>query len=127
MKRIYIVFLALIAVQIASWVYFNSAIKQANENFDEKNKIVTQLVNFDRQWSKKNQKLELKRIYDFLNAFDIKYEVKEKKNKKTITLQLKKLNSNRVISFILNRNIKIKQFKLDKLDNYNLRLILEVI
>jgi len=127
LKKIYIVFFTLLAIQITSWLYFNETIKQANEKLNDKNEIITQLYELDKTWSKKNQKLELKRIYDFLNAFDIKYEVKEKKNKKTITLQLKKPNSNKVISFILNKNIRIKQFKLDKLDNYNLRLILEVI
>ena len=127
MKKIYIVFFTLLAIQIASWLYFNGTIKQANEKLNDKNEIITQLNNLDRKWSKKNQKMELKRIYDFLNAFNITYELKEKKNKKTITLQVKKSNSSKVISFILNRNIKIKQFKLDKLDNYNLRLILEVI
>lgn len=127
MKRIYIVFLALFVMQVAGWLYFNSAINKANAKFNEKNEVITQLVKLDRKWSKENQKLELKRLYDFLNAFNVKYKLKEKKNKKTLTLQINYSNSNKIISFILNRNIQIKQFKLDKLDNYNLRLVLEVI
>ncbi len=127
MKRIYIIFFILLITQLASWFYFDGAIKKAYVEYDKKSELVSQLYLLDQKWSKKTQKSELKRIYDFLNAFDVKYTLKEKKGKKTITLQLQKQNSDNVISFILNRNINIKQFVLTKIDNYNLSLSMEII
>jgi len=122
-----VIFFILLIAQLASWFYFDGAIKKAYVEYDKKSELVSQLSLLDQKWSKKTQKLELKRIYDFLNAFDVQYTLKEKKGKKTITLQLQKQNSDNVISFILNRNINIKQFVLTKVDNYNLNLMMEII
>ena len=45
----YMIFLALIALQIGSWFYFNDATKKANTQFDEKNEVVLELKNLQNQ------------------------------------------------------------------------------
>ena len=72
------------------------------------------------QYSKKSLKVEKEKILSFLGVFNIQYSLKQSKNKKKtiLTMDLTKLNMNKVISYILNSKILFEEIKIKKKDDF---------
>lgn len=119
-KKIATAFLVLLLAQVGSWFYFNGEIATQSAKLDKKSERLSKLKSLEEKWSQKSQAEELKRVYEFLAAFDVKYSKKEHKKRKTLTMQLPTQNVDKVVSFILNRKIVFKEFSLKKIDNYTL-------
>ncbi|WP_373035035.1 hypothetical protein [Sulfurimonas sp.] len=126
LKKISIVFFLLIVAQTTLWFYFNSKIKTSNTELTEKKEILSSLSVLEEKWSLKHQEDELNRVYEFLAAFDIKYETKEQNKKKIIKMNLETKNVDKVTSFLLNKNIDFKKLNIKKIDKYNIELLVEI-
>ncbi|MEA1956657.1 MAG: hypothetical protein U9N02_09240 [Campylobacterota bacterium] len=120
LKHTLLFLLALVLIQIGLANYFNSNIQEKNTELKIKSKQMQDLNKLEKKYSKENQKKELKRIYDFLSIFDIEYKTKEIRKKKELSIKLTKENANKTISFILNKNINIKSFLIEKIDKHNI-------
>jgi len=125
-KKIGIVFFILVVLQTTLWFYFNSKIKTTNAQLTEKKEILSHLGVLEDKWSLKHQEAELKRVYEFLTAFDIKYATKVQNKKKIITMHLGTKNVDKVTSFLLNKNINFKKLNIKKIDQYNIELLVEI-
>jgi len=126
LKKIGIVFFILILTQTSLWFYFDSKIKTTNTELTNKKEILSNLNILEEKWSLKHQKSELNRVYEFLDAFNIKYEKKEQNKNKIIKMSLETKNVDKVASFLLNRDINFKKLNIKKIDKYNIELLVEI-
>lgn len=126
LKKIGIVFFVLIVAQVSLWFYFDSKIEATNFDFTQKSETLSSLRLLEDKWSQKHQEEELKRVYEFLVAFDVKHETKEQNKKKIITMSLETKDVDKVTSFLLNRNINFKKLNINKIDKYNIELSVEI-
>jgi len=120
-KHIIISLAVLGLFQAGIYSYFDSAIDAKSEELSKKREVVDKLSMLESKWSKAKQKKELKRVLDFLSAFDVEYKVKELKKAKELTMKLKRRSADKIVSFILNRNLNIKSFQLEKVDKYHIQ------
>ena len=102
--------------------YFPNMIQKEEQQFIKQKELITTYTNLKQQYSKEALKKEQNRIKEFLTAFGIKYTIKQNKrlNKDILSMDLKKSNANKVVSYILNSNILFKDMQIKKIDNYNL-------
>ena len=102
--------------------YFPNIIQKEEKHFIKQKELITKYTNLKQKYSKEVLKKEQNRIKEFLTAFGIKYTIKQNKrlNKDILSMDLKKSNANKVVSYILNSNILFKDMQIKKIDNYNL-------
>jgi hypothetical protein len=125
-KHIAGAFLVLVLLQGTLWYYFNKKIKTQSTELEQKREMISTLGKLNNRWSNKSQQEELKRIYELLNAFDIAYTVTQKRNINVLTMELETSVANKVVALLLNRNIEIKKLEIKKIDNYNIKLEVEI-
>ncbi|MDQ7045573.1 MAG: hypothetical protein Q9M40_02495 [Sulfurimonas sp.] len=126
LQKIAIAFGVLVFIQVSQWFYFNSEIDTLSTELIEKKEILSSLDRLQNKWSKKNQEDELQRVLKFLSAFDIDYTLKETQKKKFITVNLQNKNTDRAVSFFINKSITIKKFNIKKIDQNNIQLLVEI-
>ena len=78
--KIKYVLISIVAICIAIFgvkIYFDKKINTQMSELVAKQEIVGQYELLNKRWSKKTQLSELKRVKDFLSAFDVEYQIKE--------------------------------------------------
>ena len=121
--RIKYILISIVAICIAIFgvkIYFDTKINTQMTELATKQEIVGRYELLNKRWCKKTQMGELKRVKDFLSAFDVKYQIKELKKSKEIQMVLKQNNLDKVVEFILNRNLRFKSFSLKKTGRYTI-------
>jgi len=126
LRKIGIIFSILVVVQTTSWFYFNTQIKTVHTQLNKKKETLSTLATLEKKWSLKHQKSELKRVYEFLTAFDIQYKIKKRTRKTIITMNLTTTNVNKVVSFLSNRDIHLKKLTIKKSDKHSVKLSVEI-
>ncbi len=110
-------FLVLSVLWVSLSIYFSSEIQKDELNFIKQKELVSKYNNFKKRYSKQTLEKEKKKILEFLDVFDVKYEYKKGN---MIDMELKKSNANKVISYILNSNLLFKDMQIKKIDDYTL-------
>ena len=113
-KNILIAFLLTGLLFVIEHLYFENAIVKEQNVVEKKRALIEKLTQLESQWSKQRQHEEFQRLEDFLKGFDVHYKTSEKKRSIELSMQLKKTQAEKVIPFLLNRNLNLKAFSIQK-------------
>jgi len=107
--------------------YFDATIEKKNQELKARETMLKTFHTLEHRYSRKAQSEALAKIFKMLDVFGVAYEVKEKRKRKIITLQLTRKNADRVVGLFLNSTIHIKKIKLEKQDDFRVTLHVEVV
>ena len=115
-------FFVLIVVWFSSTFYFSSKIKIKEQSYIAKKELISKYDTLKNRYSKQTLEKNKKKIIEFLEIFDISYNIKKSNRvkKDILTFELKKKNVNKIISYILNSNVDIYSMKIKKIDKYKI-------
>ncbi len=115
-------FFVLIVVWFSSTFYFSSKIKIKEQEYIAKKELISKYDTLKNRYSKQTLEKNKKKIIEFLEIFDISYNIKKSNRvkKDILTFELKKKNVNKIISYILNSNVDIYSMKIKKIDKYKI-------
>lgn len=119
--------LALAVLQGGLWSYFDTKIESSREEFVQKREMMSELNALGAKWSKKSQKEEYDKLLSLLGAFGVKYEAKEVRDKRVITMELQKSNADKVVSLLVNRKLEIVKLTMKRVDEYSMTLEVEIV
>ena len=118
----FIALFALAIIWFGSTFYFSSKIKIKEQEYIAKKELISKYDTLKNKYSKQTLEKNKKKIIEFLEIFDISYKIKKSNRvkKDILTLELKKNNVNKIISYILNSNVDIYSMKIKKIDKYKI-------
>lgn len=124
-KYIILFFVILVAIQFAVSSLFSTTISERKKEFYNKSFSAMELGTLELEYSKKAQKKELKRIYDFLDMLEVTHKLKKVNKKKELIVNMPSNKAQKIINFVFNRKINIKDFEIEKVAKE--KLVLKVV
>jgi len=122
-KNNIIIFISFVFIFLVSSLYFSSKIQTKQDELIKKQEQLTKYKKLQNKYSKKSLSNEQKKLMDILELFDVKFSTKKDfKNKTKLSMELKKTDLDKVISYILESNLIIKTMKIKKIDNYTAKM-----
>lgn len=117
-----IIFLALVITWGGLSSYFSSTIDEKEKAYIKQKDLITKYNTLKNKYSKSSIKKDKKKIFDFLNLFNISYSKTKSKreNRDVVSIELNKSNANKIISYILNSNLLFENIEIKKIDQYKL-------
>lgn len=117
-----IIFLALVITWGGLSSYFSSTIDEKEKAYIKQKDLITKYNTLKNKYSKSSIEKDKKKIFDFLNLFNISYSKTKSKreNRDVVSIELNKSNANKIISYILNSNLLFENIEIKKIDQYKL-------
>ncbi len=120
-------FIGLVLLLVALSFSFDTKIEEKHQELEKKREVLAKLDGLEKRWSKKVQESELQKVYKLLDVFDVVYTKSEKRKRKVINIEVQSHNADKIVGMILNRSINIKKLEIQKLDEFRVKLVVEVL